>query len=396
MAKNIEEIFQEKLKNIEITPPENTWNLIEKRIKKIKLFKSLTILVSLTVVATVLYFAFNSNDNKTQSIQARNIELTQQNSRQPITVSTDNSNTIIMTIKTDSHTSTNNSVQIQNTNNNKPIDTDIDSYEEPKEQQPEQAKILLSSHKGCCPLVVKLNSDVNKENWTWKINGKEYQATNNLTITLNKPGTYPVVLQNSDDNKTVTDTIIVNAKPEAEFVVPDNIELKNDALFENTSKNADNFAWFIDGTKVSIQKNLLYTFSQSGNHTVMLIAINNECADTSLKVVEIRKPENHILFPTAFTPSRAGSSGGYYETKTYNTDNSVFHPYIYDKQVKSYRLSIYDRSGRMIFMSNELNRGWDGYYENKLMPIGVYVYIAKFEFEDGEKTTEQGNVTLIY
>ena len=167
-------------------------------------------------------------------------------------------------------------------------------------------------------------------------------------------------------------------------------------MFENTSRDANNFTWYIDGNQVSTQKNLVYAFDHSGNHTVMLIAISEECADTSLKVVNVRKPENHILFPTAFTPSQSGSSGGYYDIKTYNTDNSVFHPYIYDKEVKTYQLAIYDRTGKLIFTSNELNRGWDGYYKNKLMPIGVYVYIAKFEFEDGEKITEQGNITLIY
>lgn len=394
MAKNIEEIFQEKLKNIEINPPANTWNLIEKRIKKVKLFKSLTIFVSLVAVATVLYFVFNSNDKKTQSIEAQNIELMQQSNRQPVTITTNN-NTIIMTIQTESHTPNKNSVNIQNSDNTTVVkDSNTEQNINPRNHI--DAKISLSSHKGCCPLVVKLSSDVIKENWTWKINGKEYPAENNLTITLDKPGTYPVILQNSNDNKTVTDTIIVNSKPDADFIVPDNIEVKKDVLFQNTSQNANNFAWYIDGTKISAQKNLLYTFTNSGNHNIMLVAYGNKCADTSLKVVEIQKPDNHILFPTAFTPSMAGSTGGYYDTKNYNADNSVFHPYVYDKQVKTYQLSIYDKSGKLIFMSNELNRGWDGYYQNKLMPIGVYVYIAKFEFESGEKITEQGNITLIY
>ncbi len=395
MAKNIEKIFQEKFKNIEITPPENTWYLIEKRINKIKFFKTFTILVSIAVVATVLFLVFNSTNKKTQSFQAHNIDLLQLNTRRPTTQPSDNGNTIIMTIKTAPKNSNTTTEKIQKTDKT-PTTSDEEINKDTAIEQAEDAKITLSSHNGCCPLIVKLNSDVENENWTWKIDGKEFQAQNNLTITLDKPGTYPVVLQNSTNNKTVTDTIIVISKPDADFVVPDNLEIKKDALFENTSLNADNFAWYVDGTKVSTQKNLVYSFDHSGNHTVMLIAYSGECADTSLKVVNIRKPENHILFPTAFTPSLAGSRGGYYETKTYNTDNSIFHPYIYDKQVESYRLTIYDRNGKLIFMSNELNRGWDGYYQNKLMPIGVYVYIAKFEFEDGEKVTEQGNVTLIY
>ncbi len=396
MAKNIEEIFQDKLKNIEITPPSNTWAKIEKKVKKVKLFKSFTIFVSFVAVAFVLYFAFNSNNKKFQSFEAKKVELTQQNLRQPLTETTNDDNTIIMTIKTTPNNKSNtNTGKIQKTDKTT-IVNDTNISEDTKKEQIDEAKMLLSSHDGGCPLVVKLNSDVENKNWTWKIDSKEYPTENNLTITLDKPGTYPVILRNSTDNKTVTDTIVVNAKPLADFIVPNNLEVKKDILFENTSKNANDFVWFVDGTKISTQKNLLYTFSQSGNHNIMLIAYGNNCSDTSLKVVEIRKPKNHILFPTAFCPSLNGPSGGYYDIKNYITDNTIFHPYIYDKQVKIYKLSIYDRSGKIIFTSNEINRGWDGYYQNKLLPIGVYLYIAKFEFEDGEKITEQGSVTLIH
>lgn len=58
-------------------------------------------------------------------------------------------------------------------------------------------------------------------------------------------------------------------------------------------------------------------------------------------------------------------------------------------------MQIYNRWGQLIFMSNKLNYGWDGYYRGKLMPSDSYVYRIIAEFTNGESQTFLGDVTLL-
>ena len=46
-------------------------------------------------------------------------------------------------------------------------------------------------------------------------------------------------------------------------------------------------------------------------------------------------------------------------------NNEIFFPGVYD-QVSEYELVIYNRWGEMIFISKDVNIGWDGYFKDKL------------------------------
>ena len=75
--------------------------------------------------------------------------------------------------------------------------------------------------------------------------------------------------------------------------------------------------------------------------------------------------------------------------------NDVFHPVI-KEDVEEYQLKIFNRSGLLIFESNDINIGWDGYYLQKLMPQGVYVWKVRGRFAKGRSFVEMGDVTLLW
>jgi uncharacterized protein YjdB len=56
---------------------------------------------------------------------------------------------------------------------------------------------------------------------------------------------------------------------------------------------------------------------------------------------------------------------------------------------------IYNRWGVMVFMSDDINKGWDGTYKNVAQPFGVYVYEIEATTSIGQVFHQQGNVTLI-
>lgn len=63
--------------------------------------------------------------------------------------------------------------------------------------------------------------------------------------------------------------------------------------------------------------------------------------------------------------------------------------------IDTFHLLIYDRWGRMVFETTDLQKGWDGTIEGKPAPAGVYVYVAEGTGRSGQPETLNGSVTLI-
>ena len=61
-------------------------------------------------------------------------------------------------------------------------------------------------------------------------------------------------------------------------------------------------------------------------------------------------------------------------------------------------MHIYNRWGQELFAqqsSYDEQQGWDGTFENKRVPVGIYVFYALVKFEDGKERLLKGNVTLV-
>jgi gliding motility-associated-like protein len=63
--------------------------------------------------------------------------------------------------------------------------------------------------------------------------------------------------------------------------------------------------------------------------------------------------------------------------------------------VKSYRFTIYNRWGEIVFQTNELRKGWDGKFAGRLQQTGVFIWICNYQFEGAEDKTQKGTFTLI-
>ena len=72
----------------------------------------------------------------------------------------------------------------------------------------------------------------------------------------------------------------------------------------------------------------------------------------------------------------------------------IFHPVW--EGVEEYRLDIYDRWGVLLYISEDVMKGWDGYFQGKLCMQGVYVYKCTGTFSNGKPFMLVGDVTLIH
>jgi len=255
---------------------------------------------------------------------------------------------------------------------------------------------------GCMPLEVVFTDSSIKvfdeiESWIWHFGDGNISTEQNPSHIYTHPGTYYAWLElqthtgctSSSENHPLT--IYVFEKPIANFVTNKEIYyIPNDPVIcTNLSTGAISYYWnFGDGT-TSTNANPIHRYNQFGTFTITMIATNTyQCTDTVFREVKV---SGDIVFPNAFTPDPSGPNGGYYSNNDYS--NHVFFPVA--KGVSEFKMQIFNRWGELVFETNDINIGWDGYYKGRLCEQGVYVYQAKATFIDGRIVEKKGDVLLI-
>ena len=254
---------------------------------------------------------------------------------------------------------------------------------------------------GCAPLTVKftnLSEYIVESRWDFG-DGGESQVTNPV-YTYYEPGTYSVKLSILGPDSAVVDTlrqdiVVVIPTARASFsVFPSVVNVPVEPVnFVSISENATEFSWDFGDGGTSVEENPEYTYTEVGDYDVTLIVNNeNNCPDTLTRSAVIEARASGVLeFPTAFTPNQQFASGGPYDPQSLNND--VFFPRY--SGVDTYELRIFNKWGEMIFYTNDIKTGWDGYYKGSIVEQGVYVWNAKGVFLDGRTYEDTGDITLI-
>ncbi|MGB1003352.1 MAG: gliding motility-associated C-terminal domain-containing protein [Salibacteraceae bacterium] len=87
-----------------------------------------------------------------------------------------------------------------------------------------------------------------------------------------------------------------------------------------------------------------------------------------------------IFVPNAFRP---------------NGENPVFNPVISFGEISSYKLSIYDKWGGIVFETTDYFQGWDGDISGSKAPFGAYVYYLEVENFTGAIYKKRGTFLLL-
>jgi PKD repeat protein len=190
---------------------------------------------------------------------------------------------------------------------------------------------------------------------------------------------------------------IIQVYPNAQAaftVTPNEISIPSQPVYcLNLSSNANSYEWDFGDGNFSNDQNPIHYFTEEGIFSITLIA-NNEynCPDTMQLVDAVYAKKGGLIdFPNAFTPDPNGGAGGSYNPNSY--DNDVFFPI--HSGVTEYQLLIYNKWGELLYESNDVNRGWDGFYRGQLCKQDVYVWKVNARFVDGQKFEKAGDVTLL-
>lgn len=121
-----------------------------------------------------------------------------------------------------------------------------------------------------------------------------------------------------------------------------------------------------------------YTATVPGKYWVMATSSCNIFYDTVDVSSQCSLP---FYIPSAFTPNGDGL-------------NDIFRIAGANGQ-RLISLSVYNRYGQNIFSSENINKGWDGSYNDIKQPQGTYVYIIRYFDLGGTLHTIKGTVVLI-
>ncbi len=136
----------------------------------------------------------------------------------------------------------------------------------------------------------------------------------------------------------------------------------------------NSFVWSNNKTDSVINK------LTEGNYRITVSDMNG-CKDSSAAIIKKEECESYIYFPTAFSPNGDGA-------------NDTYKPK-YSADLKRYFVRVYNRWGELVYSSADVNEGWDGVYKGVPQPLSTYVWHSEFEFDNGNKSSRSGNMTLL-
>lgn len=260
-----------------------------------------------------------------------------------------------------------------------------------------KARFSVVAASYCVPAIVQFsNRSEGATRYHWQF-GDGTTATDEQPIhTYNKAGHYQVSLTITDANgKTdfTKQTIEVAHTPEARFKIDINGSSKAQKIiqFTNLSERAESYRWDFGDAQQSSETNPRHLYAKNGTYKIRLTAMgSSRCADSMVLATKYLEMECGLLFPNVFYPSTEGpASAG-----TNRMQKSIFLPEY--QGVADYKLSIFDKHGRLVFETTRLDLGWNGYVEQRLVPAGSYNWQAVGKYANDEIFTIEGEVKVIY
>ena len=278
------------------------------------------------------------------------------------------------------NTSENSDIYKWEYDNNTSITKDIDSYTFPKTDTFNIHLFVSNNAYGCKddtikqvivskkPSVKGIIEPICKGIGTVKLSTKD-TLTNHIytwspsNLTPSKNTIYTVTVNDTINHCSSTDdvlaVVIEDINPiswDTTIIIGEKVKLPID-----NQNSTINFTWKPSDGLSCLQcaypitqplKDIIYT---------VLMKDNNNCGFTNNGVFKITvKPETHLKLPTTFTPNGDGI-------------NDVI--YVKGWGVKSLEtFEIYNRWGELIFKTNNIEDGWDGFYKGELQNNDVYAY----------------------
>ncbi|MCE3280595.1 MAG: hypothetical protein K0S44_2786 [Bacteroidetes bacterium] len=254
---------------------------------------------------------------------------------------------------------------------------------------------------GCAPLCVtftEINSSLNSHGWNFgdpAANPGTGQTASNCYMTA---GTYTITVTDTSSGGCIATSapfiITVNPIPTAEFTAPASTSIFSpEVQYTDQSYIAPGsivaWDWAFGDVLSSVLndssslQNPTHTFSEVGTYCAELIVTSNAgCKDTIMHCIII-DPEFTFFIPNAFSPNDDGINDEFYGK---------------GENIMKYEMSVYDRWGNLTFYTNDINKHWNGRFQNEGAEVlleDVYVYTVRLTDHRNKIHKYLGTVTIV-
>jgi len=414
MKNNLEKLLKESLENHQMPYDPKAWEAVKKQLPStpspaLKISVA-TVTVAAIAIISVLIFNSNPETNKTENnVVVENNDVN--NVTEEKVISNDDSiNNSENTISNDA----NEQIQPDNLNrvqqttpvNNQPVvdpvqDNSIkpsDDSKSPRVESTTDSKWLISAQNAyistSSSMVCKgssvtfsLNNVPENSVIEWIVDNGKISSSKSLTVKMNESSSVSVKLRNAKDTKISHNLNAVNVQ----VVEPQNLvievteELKHTKpyfILENKNNQLNSVQWVMDYKRAQGNKMGVY-LTEQGSYTYTVSAKDQNGCEIEKEGV-IRLGESYNLFaPTGFSPNSTDS------------ERSAFIPKALLSRDVDFKMTIYDRSGSMIYETTDNNKPWDGTMINGgRAAVGSYMWVVTLINEEGLPEKYKGQIVL--
>ncbi|NNC85430.1 MAG: T9SS type B sorting domain-containing protein [Bacteroidia bacterium] len=213
--------------------------------------------------------------------------------------------------------------------------------------------------------------------YNWNFGDGNTSASANPSHTYDDAGTYRVTLTITDvlNNCSVSQDTSLTVLEKSEIDLGGSAVICPPMAMELSPGNFQNYLWQ-DGSTDSV-----FSANQIGLYWVEVIDAKGCTASDSITIEE--SCFGSVLIPNAFTPNDDGL-------------NDEFKAYAFRTKLTHYHMYIFDRTGNLIFETEDINQGWNGTFEGSKVDKGIYVYkISYGGIVDNDKFSRNDAGTFI-
>lgn len=191
---------------------------------------------------------------------------------------------------------------------------------------------------------------------------------------------YMCIVSNSDNCKdTVYADIKVLKAPRAN-AGPDKVTVAGVPVKIDGSVSGDDVSFYWNPEYLSdFTAEKPFASPPAGVHEYVLSVVSNAGCGTSFDVMKLTVYKE-LYIPTGFSPNNDGKN-----------DKWLIPALDIYRDVE---ITVYKRSGELVFQTKENRKGWDGKYKGIEQPAGVYVYLLKLN-DGNQLRTLKGTLMLV-
>jgi len=203
------------------------------------------------------------------------------------------------------------------------------------------------------------------------------------SIIVDSTSVYSVTVTNAS-GCTAEDgvTITVNTNPNVTLPADTSLYENNPMVLKPTIVGNTTNATYLwtpaEGLSCNNCANPIANPDDTTSYQVVFTDVNG-CVDSASVNINVLKGAK-IYMPNVFSPNG-------------DDKNDILAPKSIG--VKSITWKVFNRWGELVFVTNDLNVGWDGNFNGAPQPTGVYVYTMQVTFRNNTSNSYNGSVTLL-